>query len=247
MPISFSAKPELARVREVVGRDLPDPLVADLIQPHRRVEREPREDRHLRRGVAPVDVVGRVGLGVAEPLRLGQRLLEGQPAPRHLAEDEVGGAVDDPVDAVDARARKRLLEHAHDGHHARDRRLEAQLHAGLAGAREQLVAVLGEQLLVGGDDVPPGAHRLEHVAAGRLDPADQLDDQVRASRISSKSPLERVSTPATSGRRPVIRSIRLGVLGDQLGEGGADRAAPEQADAEDGVASARTSRLIRSS
>ena len=67
-------EPELARVLEVVGLDLLDPLVADLVEVHRGVEREPREDRHLGRGVAAVDVLGRVGLGVAEPLRLGQRL-----------------------------------------------------------------------------------------------------------------------------------------------------------------------------
>ena len=99
----------------------------------RRSESEPREDRHLGGRVAAVDVVGRVGLGVAEPLRLGERLLEGDPEPRHLAEDEVGGAVDDPVDAVDAGARQRLLQHPDDRHDAGDRALEAQLHAGLAG------------------------------------------------------------------------------------------------------------------
>ena len=40
-----------------------------------------------------------------------------------------------------------------DRDHAGDRGLEAQLDAALARRREQLVAVLGEQLLVGGDDV----------------------------------------------------------------------------------------------
>jgi hypothetical protein len=40
--------------------------------------------------------------------------------------------------------------------------------------------VLGEQLLVGGDDVLAGAHRAQHVVARGLDPADQLDDQIRA-------------------------------------------------------------------
>ena len=65
---------ELARVLEVVGLDLLDPLVADLVEVHRRVEREPREDRHLRRRVAAVDVLGGIGLGVAEPLGLGQRV-----------------------------------------------------------------------------------------------------------------------------------------------------------------------------
>ena len=50
-------------------------------------------------------------------------------------------------------AAEALLDHADDRDHAGDRRLEAQLHPGLAGDREELVAVLGEQLLVGGHDV----------------------------------------------------------------------------------------------
>ncbi len=82
------------------------------------------------------------------------------------------------MDALDRRRRQRLLEHAHDRHHAGDRRLEAQPHAVLARGLEQLLAVLGEQLLVGRDDVLAGAHRREQVLARRLDPADQLDEQV---------------------------------------------------------------------
>ena len=65
---------ELARVLHVVGGDVLDALVGDLVDVHRRVERQPREDRHLRRGVLAGDVVGRVGLGVAEPLRVGERV-----------------------------------------------------------------------------------------------------------------------------------------------------------------------------
>ena len=77
-------------------------------------------------------------------------------------------------------------------------------------AAGQLVAVLGEQLLVGCDDVPAGPHRLQHIAARRLDPADQLDDQLGVvEEVSAKSPLpERDSTPDISGRRPVIRWMR---------------------------------------
>ena len=113
---------EVAGVLEVVGLDLLDPLVADLVEVHRRVERQPGEDRHLGRGVAAVDVLGGVGLGVAEPLGLGQRVVERHPGARHLGEDEVGGAVDDPVDAVDRGPRQRLLEHADHRDDARPRR-----------------------------------------------------------------------------------------------------------------------------
>jgi hypothetical protein len=171
-------EPEVARVLEVVGLDVLDPLVAHLVEVHGGVERQPRDDRHLGRGIAPVDVLGRVGLRVPEPLSLGQRLLVGHARPRHLGEDEVRGAVDDPVDAVDGGPRQRLLQHADHRHDAGHRALEAQLHALAAGGLPQFLAVLGQQLLVGRDHVAAAAHRAQQVLPGRVDPADQLDDQV---------------------------------------------------------------------
>ena len=48
---------------------------------------------------------------------------------------------------------------ADDRDHPGDRGLEAQLDAGLARGLEELVAVLGEQLLVRGDDRLAGAQR----------------------------------------------------------------------------------------
>ena len=85
VPISFSPRPSSLRVLDVVGGDVLDALVADLVEVHRRVEREPREDRHLRRRVLAVDVLGRVGLGVAELLRLGQRVLVGERRSRAIS------------------------------------------------------------------------------------------------------------------------------------------------------------------
>ncbi len=171
-------EPELVGVLEVVGLDVLDPLVADLVEMHRSVERQPREDRHLCRGVAAVDVLGRIGLGVSEPLRFGERLLEGHAGARHLGQDEVRGAVDDPVHAVDRCARQRLLEHADDRNHAGDGALEPQLHPVCARGVPQLLAVLGQQLLVGGDDVTPALHRPQQIRSRGLDPAHQLDDQI---------------------------------------------------------------------
>ena len=173
-------EPELVRVGHVVGRDVLDPLVDDLVEVDRGRERQPGEDRHLGGGVAARHVVGRVGLRVAQLLGLHQRLLVGDAGARHLGEDVVRRAVDDPVDALDVRGRQRLLQHADHRHDAGHRALEAQLDLVLARARPQLLPVLGEQLLVGRDDVLARAHRPQHVVARRLDAADQLHDQVRA-------------------------------------------------------------------
>ena len=210
-------EPEVARVLEVVGLDVLDPLVAHLVEVHRGVERQPRDDRHLRRRVAPVDVLGRVGLGVPEPLGLGQRLLVGHARPGHLGEDEVRRAVDDPVDAVDRGPRQRLLQHPDHRHDAGHRALEAQLHSLAAGGLPQLLAVLGQELLVGRDHVAAAAHRAQQVVPGRVDPADQLDDQVRVlQQLVERAPAARhharqLGTQAGDPRDPVrMRGQRLG-------------------------------------
>ena len=44
----------------------------------------------------------------------------------------------------------------------------------------QLLAVRREQHLVGRDDVLAGPHRAQDVVARRVEPADQLDDQIGA-------------------------------------------------------------------
>jgi len=107
--------------------------------------------------------------------------------------------------------------------------------------------VLGEQLLVGGDDVAPGAHRAQQVFPRRIDPADQLDDQVRG----LEDLLERAR-----GRGQHTAQLRsqagdaldpVGVAREQLLERRADGAAAEQPDPEQPIPGAhRTSRLIRS-
>ena len=200
---------------------------------HRRAEGQPREDRHLRRGVAAGDVVGGVGLGVARALGLGERLVVGRAA-GHLGEDEVRRAVDDPVDALDRRCRERFLEHAHDRHGARDGRLEAQPHVVLARRLEQLLAVLGEQLLVGADDVPPGAHRPQQVVARRFDAADHLDEQVGV----GEDLLEvaaRAGEHSGDHRPAAVEALDLaGALVQQRGKRRADRPVPQQPDFERG-------------
>ena len=230
VPISFSPRPSVLRVGHVVGGDLLDPLVADLVEVHGRRERQPRQDRHLRRRVLAGDVVGRVGLGVAERLRLAQRLVVGDPRGRHLGEDVVRRPVDDPVHALDLRRRQRLLQHADDRHDARHRALEAQLHAVLARRRPQLLAVVGEQLLVGRHDVLAGPHRPQHVLARRLEPAHQLDDQVRALEDLLERPARARQHAGELRPRADDRLDRLGALGQQRLERRADRAVAEQAD-----------------
>ena len=114
------------------------------------------------RGVDAFDVEGRVGFGVAQLLRVLQRGVEVQPLVAHFRQDEVGGAVDDAGDPVDAVGGQALAQRLDDRNAARHRRFERDHHALGAGRGEDFGAVLGEQCLVGGDDVLAGGNRLQH-------------------------------------------------------------------------------------
>ncbi len=215
------------------GFDLLDPLERDLFQGHRRVEGEAGEDRHLGGGVGAVDVGAGVGLGVTEVLGTGEDVLVGSAAGRHLGEDEVGGAVDDAEDLGDLGDAEALLDHPHDRDHARHCSLEAQLHAGLASEVEQLLPMLGEQLLVGRDHRALRPQGVDHVIAGGIGAADQLDDQVRALEDRAEVALL-AGEHADNLRQPTGRRLdRIGARLDQLGEGSANSAASQQPDAND--------------
>ena len=151
---------------DVARHDRLDALVGDVVERDPRPERDRREDRHLRGRVRAGDVLGRVGLGEPEPLRLGERVLVGL-APLHLREDVVGRPVDDPEHAMDVRDDERLAKHLDHRDGGADGRLEAQLDARRRGGGEELGAALRDQLLVRRDDRLAGREQLEHVRRGR--------------------------------------------------------------------------------
>ena len=70
---------------DVGGGDLRDALAVHVAGDDLRAERDRREDRGLRRGVEALDVGGRVAFGVAERLRLGERVGERRASPRSCA------------------------------------------------------------------------------------------------------------------------------------------------------------------
>ena len=128
------------------------------------MEREAREDRGLLRGVVALDVGGRVGLGVAEALRVGEHVLELGALGVHAVEDVVGRAVDDAHDPLHAVAGERVAQRPDDRDRAGRGGLVVDLRADLVGGVEDLGAVGGQQRLVGGHDVGAGVDRLQQVA-----------------------------------------------------------------------------------
>ena len=171
----LDAVAELRGVRDVERLERVDAGVRHVVDRDARVEGDRREDGDLRRGVGAVHVLGGVGLGVAQLLRPRERrgvVL----ALVHGREDVVRRAVDDAEHAVDVARDHRLAQHLDDGDRGAHGGLEAQLHAVVLGRREQLLAVAGQQLLVGRDDRLAGLEQLQQVGAGRLDAAHDLGD-----------------------------------------------------------------------
>ena len=148
---------------------------------------------------------------------------------------------------VDAIRRQPLAQRADDGHAAADRRFVIEIDAALGGGREQLVAVNGEQRLVGGDDVLAGGDRGQQVLARGLVAADELEhdldlgigehgfdvggdqrrrhvDETRLVRFADDDLLD------LDGGAAEALANGVGVIGEQLHDAGADITEAEQAD-----------------
>ena len=198
-----SAKP--ARRPDLGARDPLDAVVVDVVEDDAGAEGDGREDRHLGRRVGAGHVLRRVGFGIPEPLRLGQRGLVLLPL-AHAREDEVRRPVDDPEHAVDVRDDERLAEHLDHRDRRAHRCLEAQLHAGLRGSREELRAAARDELLVRRHDRLASAEELEHARSGRLETACDLghdrDRRIVADRLE-------VGREDALRRREVALAIRI--------------------------------------
>ena len=168
---------ERGRRRDVRLLDLGDAARLDLRERHARAEGDRGEDRHLRGRVRAVDVVGRIGFGIAERLSLRERVGV-RAAALHAREDEVRRPVDDAEDAVDVRRDERLAKHLDDRDRGADRRLEPELHTRGGRCREELGALARDQLLVRGHDRLPGLEERADVAARRLESAHHLRHHV---------------------------------------------------------------------
>ena len=100
------------------------------------------QDGQLVGGVGAVHVERRVGLGVAAPLGLGERLGVAAALLAHAGEDEVAGAVEDALERQDLVGRQALGQGGDDRDAAADAGLEGDGPAVAPGGVEDLGAVL---------------------------------------------------------------------------------------------------------
>ena len=144
-------------------------------------------------GVEAADVEGRIGLRIAEPLRLLQAFREGETLLVHAGEDVVAGAVEDAVDAGDAAAAEPFAQRLDDRDAAGDRGLEAERRVMRFGQPGERHAVARQQRLVGGDHAAADAERRLDRALGRDRPPRPSARRRRRCRRRGR---------ARSGRRP---------------------------------------------
>ena len=147
-----------------------------------------------------------VGSASAYPSAWASSSASENPAPEvvHPVEDEVGRAVDDAQHARDPVAGQRLAQRAEDRDRPGDGGLVVEVAPGLLGGVEERRPVLGEQRLVGGDDARAVLQRGEDQRAGRLDAADDLDDDVDVARATRPA-----ASVVSSPRAPSTSRLRV--------------------------------------
>ena len=247
----LEAVAEPARVDDVLLLDLAQALGVELGRWHPEAVGERGENGGLVRGVVAVDVERVVGLGVPEALGFREYVLELEALRVHAREDVVAGAVDDAVDGKDAVGDEALAQRADDGYAAGDAGLEQQVALVLVRDLEEFRAALGQQGLVGGDDVLAALQRelgeLERLRGA----ADELDDDVEVGVGDELAPVGRgelgghadlLGALGAADGDLVDANLRAGALAQQVGlrleafpHAGADGAKSGQADAQDGA------------
>ncbi len=138
------------------------------------------QNRQLVGGIDAVDVEGRIGLGIAAPLSLGQCLRIGLALFAHAGEDEIAGAVENALHRQDLVGGQALGQSGDDRDAAADRRLEGHSAVVTATHIEHFRAMLCQQGFVGGDDMFAVGQRVQDGLFRVVGAADDFHDDLNA-------------------------------------------------------------------
>ena len=168
----------LARGLHLLERDLGDALSVDRFERNRGVECEARQNCRLLCGIEATDIRRWIRLRIAERCGFRQSGLHRRALGVHEVKDVVRRAVDNAKNASHLVASETVAQWADDRDRATNRRLVVQLRPDLLCGVKEFWTVGGEQCLIARDHVGAAVDCLEHERAGRLEPADELDDDV---------------------------------------------------------------------
>ena len=174
----FDPVTQLIRIRDIVPCYTADALHVHMVVLQRNPERDGTENGQFVRRVDAVDIECRIGLRIAEALRLRQHVGEFPVVIAHLGKNEVAGAVHDPREPADMVARKPLADRFDDRDPARDRGLEGHHDTLALCGRKDLVAIQRNQGLVSRDNVFAVLDRPHDQLECGLLATDQFDDDL---------------------------------------------------------------------
>ena len=217
-----------------------DPLGGHLAGVNVAAEGDGGQNANFPAGVVALHVGGGVGLGIAVGLGLTKRGVKGQARPDHPGENIVGGAVEDTADLGELVGGQALTQGPENRDAAAHAGLE-QVAGPLPGCElEQLAAVLGHQLLVGGYHAlaraqgPPGKVQRHARAADSLhhdihlgvvlDGSEVVDDLIAERAVRKISHIQDIFQP----HRGLHLLVDVGaVFGQHLRHTGAHGSKPQ--------------------
>ena len=165
-------------VAEILRLQPRNPLPENILRAETAAVGQGRQHREFIRRVDPLHIVSRIRLGVPQALRLGQRLIESPPVPRHPAEDIIGSAVDDCADGINRVGGKFVHQAAHDGNAAAHAGLEQQTDLAFPRQRHQFRPVFRHHFLIGRNHVLARRQRPPEIIRRRIRPAHHLDHNI---------------------------------------------------------------------
>ena len=169
---------EFARVNEIDGLDSGDRRARNLVAAHLQAQAGLGEDDQLGAGIESLNIIAGIGLRESAFLSLLQGCVKTGAVGFHLGEDEIAGSVEDALDFIEAVAGQAFLNGDDGRDAAGDGGAEFDALAHLASQFSKIRAALGDQELVGGDDGFAGPQGTANPVAGRLEAADELNDDV---------------------------------------------------------------------
>ena len=174
----LDAVAEIGRVLDVFAREIADAVDLNIVDLRLETESERREDARLVGRIEAVDVERGIRFGVTETLGVLENGIKGKALVLHARKNIVARSVEDTVNRLDVVAGETLAHNADDRDAASDGRAEIDVDVVLRGRIENLFAVFGEKLLVGGDDALAVIERFENERLGDTRSADRLDDDL---------------------------------------------------------------------
>ena len=174
----LDAVAEFAGTGHIGWLDFRDALCIGRIEPEWHAKGQRAENRKLVGGIDALDIKGRISFGIAELLGFPEHIRKFAPLVAHLGEDEIAGTVDDACQPLDMVAGESLANRLDDRDTATDCRLEGNRDTLVACRCKDLLAMHGNECLVGRDQMLAIGNGLEHEFTRRRITTDELHDDI---------------------------------------------------------------------